>query len=120
MPKWLFKYKLLLDENMPARKNMPSLNRKFSVRHISVDLKQVGLSDPGVYEFARKSGRLIITYNSKDFIKFAELSSDTGIIGISTNLTLDQTDKKLTALLMKLKKSELFGKFNYISGETEN
>lgn len=105
---------------MPRRTYFPSLNKKFSVRHVSADFKNIGLSDPEVYEFAEKNNRLIVTYNAKDFEKLAKLSEGTGIIGVSANLTLDQVDKKLTALLTKSKKSEFFGKFTYISGETEN
>ena len=119
MPKKLFKYKLLLDENIPRRAKFPSLNRKFNIRHISADFKIIGLGDPEVYEFARKTNRLIVTYNIKDFEKFAELSLESGIIGISATLSNEQIDKKLTSLLTKSKKSELFGKFNHISGETE-
>lgn len=119
MPKKLFKYKILLDENMPGRANLPSLNRKFNLKHISVDYKLTGLSDPEIYEFALKNKRLIVTYNTKDFEKLAELSNNTGIIGVSANLTLSQADKKLSSLLTKSKKSDLFGKFTYISGETK-
>ena len=120
MPKRLFKYKLLLDENMPNRKYLVTLNKRFDVKHISSDFKKDSLSDPQVYKFARDNKRLIITHNVKDFEKLAILSMDTGVIGVSANLTNNQIDKKLTALLMKSKKSELLGKCTYISGETEN
>jgi len=120
MPKRFIKFKLLLDENMVPKNQLSKLNAKFDIKHIAQDLKHGGFSDLEVYEFAGKSGRLIVTYNWKDFEKFVDTSSKTGVIGVSTNLPIENVDKKLTALLMKSKKSDLFGKFNYLSGETEN
>lgn len=118
--KRFYKHKLLLDENFPIRKHFPTLNRRFDVKHVGADLNLEGLSDPGVYALARKESRLIITRNIKDFKELALTSDDTGVIGISQNLTFDQVDKKLTALLNKSTKKSLFGKLTTISGETEN
>lgn len=118
MPRRLYKYKLLLDENMPNRNNLPLLNKMFDVKHISSDFKRAGIFDPEVYKFALQQNRFIITRNVKDFKKLASLNKTIGIIGISENLPFDQVDKKLTSLLTKSKKSDLFGKFTYISGET--
>lgn len=117
MVKRFYKHKLLLDENMAYRTQFPSLNELFAVKHIAGDYKQGGLPDPKVYALAQKEGRLLVTYNIKDFIRFAPQSSDTGIIGVSPNLSLKQIDKKLTALLTKATESELRGKLTYISGE---
>ncbi len=36
------KFKLLLDENMAARRKYRLLNRLFDVKHIAFDLKQAG------------------------------------------------------------------------------
>ena len=112
-----YKHKLLLDENFPTRKDFPTLNRRFDVKHVGADLNQQGLSDPLVYDLARKQGRLVITRNIKDFRELALTSNDTGVIGISPNLTFDQIDKKLTALLNKSTKKSLLGKLTIISGE---
>lgn len=119
MPKKFHKHKLLLDENFPARSSFPTLNRKFDVKHISADLKQVGLSDPQVYELAKKEKRLLVTYNIKDFLSLSSKSAETGVIGVSANLSLAQIDKKLVALLNKSSKSKLFGKLIMITGESE-
>lgn len=113
------KYKLLLDENFPLRQRLTLLNSRHNVKHIKGDYKQIGLPDEAVYERAREEGRLVVTFNDKDFQEIATRSVETGVIGVSTNLTPDQIDKKLTALLRKDKPKDLFGKFNYISGETE-
>lgn len=120
MPKRFIKFKLLLDENIVPKNQLFTLNAKFDVKHIAQDFNHGGFSDLEVYKFADKSSRLIITYNWKDFEEFVGLSNKTGVIGVSANLSIEDLDKKLTAMLMKLKKSNLFGKFNYISGESEN
>lgn len=118
--KRLYKHKLLLDENFPVRKHFPILNRRFNVKHVGADLNQEGLSDPQVYNLARKEGRLVVTRNIKDFQKLAQNSTESGVIGISPNLTFEQADKKLTALLNRSSKKSLFGKLTTLSGGTEN
>lgn len=75
------------------------------------------LPDNKVYKFARETGRIIVTYNIKDFVPLVENDTKTGVIGVSPNLSSDQVDKKLTALLMKATKKSLFGKLTTISGE---
>lgn len=119
MTKRFYKHKLLLDENFPIRIYFPTLNRKFDVKHIGADLNLISLSDPEVYTLACKEGRLVITRNIKHFKELAQTSNDTGVIGISPNLTFDQVDKKLTALLTKSAKNSLLGKLTTISGETD-
>lgn len=119
MPQKFHKYKLLLDEGFPIRKYFPRLNSRFDVKHIVEDLKQAQLPDPKVYKTAVKEKRLVVTFNDKDFETFSGNSKDSGIIGVSANLPLDQIDLKLTSLLNKCKPSDLFGKFHYISGETK-
>ena len=117
MTKRFYKHKLLLDENFPIRKHFPTLNRRFDVKHIEADLNLSSLSDPEVYALARKEGRLVVTRNIKHFKELAQTSSNTGVIGVSENLTFDQVDKKLTALLNKSTKKSLLGKLTVISGE---
>lgn len=119
MPK-VFRHKLILDENLPTRENFPLLNNRFDLKHIADDYRQSGLPDLKVYKLAQKEGRILVTYNIKDFKELATRSNTTGIIGISPNLTLDQIDKKMTSLLTKATKKELLGKFTYISGESKS
>lgn len=114
------KHKLLLDENFPIRRYFPNLNSRFDVKHIEADLNQTGLSDPQVYALACKERRLIVTRNIKDFEQLARASNETGILGISPNLTFEQIDKKLTALLTKSTRNSLLGKITKLSGETES
>ncbi len=50
----LYRYKLLLDENFLPRSRLPLLNKRYDIKHIKSDLKQIGFTDPQVYEFAVK------------------------------------------------------------------
>lgn len=119
MPRRFYKHKLLLDEGFLLRKRLPILNSRFDIKHINADLGFEGLKDRKVYQLGVELKRLIVTFNDKDFRGFAKKSNDIGIIGVSANLTADQIDKKLTALLTKAGERDLLGKFVYISGETE-
>lgn len=119
MPRRFYKHKLLLDEGFYYRQSLPITNSRFDVKHITGDYKKTALPDPQVYEFARKTGRVLVTFNIKDFKPLVSISKSIGVIGISANLSLEQIDKKITALLVKSTKRELLGKLTVISGETE-
>ena len=112
------KFKLLLDENMPARRQFELLNHLFDVKHIAFDLRKGGLPDEQVYQEAAKMHRLIITFNGKDFKSFAAKTTETGVIFVSQNLPNAHIDTKLTALLLKSTSNALYGKFTVITGET--
>jgi hypothetical protein len=81
MPKKFFKHKILFDENMQIPKYFPILNQKFDVKHIAEDYKKIGISDSEVYNFANKHGRIVVTYNIKDFKEFVNKNTDIGISG---------------------------------------
>jgi predicted nuclease of predicted toxin-antitoxin system len=112
------KFKLLLDENVAARRKFELLNQLFDVKHIAFDLKKGGLSDKEVYNEAVRTQRLIVTFNGKDFKTFATKSKQTGVVCISQSLPDEQIDKKLVALLVRSKPNALFGKFTSVTGET--
>lgn len=111
MVKRFHKFKLLLDEGFYRRHRFPLLNEYHNIKHITGDFHKEGLPDIYVYEFARKQKRLIVTYNEKDFRDLAIKSKDSGVIGVSGNLTVKQIDIKLTALLNKNTPKDLYGKF---------
>lgn len=117
MPRKFYKHKLLLDEGFYYRKDLPITNSRFDVKHLVGDYKQDALPDWSVYKFAKEKHRILITLNIKDFKPLASLSNKIGVIGISPNLTLEQIDKKLTALLNKSTKKSLLGKLTIISEE---
>jgi predicted nuclease of predicted toxin-antitoxin system len=66
MPKRFHKHRLLLDENMSGRQELPRLNHHFNVKHVR-DLNQQGASDPAVYALALTLGRIIVTANGRHF-----------------------------------------------------
>ncbi len=109
------RYKLLLDENISPRDRFSILNNRHSIRHLVHDLDKSGISDEDVYALAKKEKRLILTFNRKHFETMAPNSKDTGIIAISTNVSDEQIDKKVTALLSRKMKHDLYGKFHFIS-----
>src|SRR5438874_12695315 len=115
MPKKFYKHKLLFEENMPQRQLFERLNELFDVKHIRDDLNNSGLPDPRVYALAGQLKRLLVTYNIKDFKDLASQSQETGVIGISTNLSPYQVDRKLTALLRRSSEKALFGKYVTLS-----
>src|SRR6266566_4954275 len=118
MPKKFYKYKLLLDENMPPRIKFTRLNSRYDLKHIRDDFHLTGLPDPDVYEFARQRKRLILTFNGDDFKPLVTKSLETGVIYLSENLLNEQIDTKLTALLSKNTPKALYGKLTTITGET--
>jgi hypothetical protein len=115
MPSKFYKHKLLLDEGFPPRWYFPRLNQRFDVKHVKSDLKKTGLPDEEVYALAQEQKRLIITYNTKDFKRLAEKSTDTGIIGVSALMFYPRIDSKLTALLTKSSQNALYGKYTPLS-----
>jgi predicted nuclease of predicted toxin-antitoxin system len=118
MTRKFYKHKLLLDENVPNRTHFPTLNERFDLKHVVADYKQGSIPDEAVYELARKEKRLLVTYNIKDFIQLASKSTDMGIIGLSAQLSAEQIDTKLTALLRRNTLRRLAGKVTEITGET--
>lgn len=116
MPHKIYRHRLLLDENFPVRSKLPRLNSRFDLKHITEDLKESGISDGKLFKIAVRLKRLLVTFNDRHFREKSKNSKDTGVIGVSTNLSNEQIDKKLTSLLIKSGPKELFGKFSYISG----
>lgn len=104
---------------MPHRLYFPMLNERFDVKHIAGDYKQSSISDEAVYQRAKQQHRLIITYTTKDFYILQKQSLNTGIIGISPHLSINQIDKKLTAFLIRKKPKDLYGKLVTLTGETK-
>ena len=110
-----YKHKILLDENFPNRSYFPSLNSRFNVKHIAKELKHSGWSDNQIYKLAQKEKMVIVTFNVKDFVEFVDISHNTGIVGVSDNLSNEDIDKKLTALFTKSTEKFLFGKIIHIT-----
>lgn len=114
------KFKLLLDENMPARTYFERLNHLHDVKHIVIDLHISGLSDEKVYQEAARRHRLLVTFNGDDFRDLSATSNSTGILYLSNHLSAEQIDTKLVALLLRNTPKSLYGKFTTITGETSS
>src|SRR5947209_18835590 len=115
-----YTHNLLLDENFAPRLKFPRLNGLFDVKHLRDDLHKGGISDAQVYDLAVTLNRLIVTYNAKDFKALAPRSQETGIIGISPNLSSRHIDKKLTALLVKSNEKVLQGTYTALTSEKDS
>lgn len=117
MPRF-HRHKLLLDEGLPYRTRFPRLNSRHDLKHVKGDLKKSGLSDEKVYEIAKRTNRLLIIFNIKDFRDLAIKSKKTGIIGVSQNLSVEEIDKKLTALIYKKSPKQFYGKLTSVPDQS--
>lgn len=115
MPPKFYKHKLLLDEGIFPRESLRRINSRYNIKHIKHDLNQGGITDKEVYEIANQQKRIIITYNIDDFKQLAILNKNTGVIGITHDLTPDQLDTKLNSLLSKSSEKQFYGKYTPLS-----
>lgn len=112
------KRKILLDEGLPYKKYLPRLNARHDIKHIKEDLKKDKIPDEEVYKIAKKLKRILVVFNIRHYKDLASKSKETGIIGVSQKMPLEQIDNKLLALLNRSKGKSLYGKFTAITGET--
>lgn len=104
------RFKLLLDENMAPRERFPILNSRHDVKHLVHDLGHIGISDDLVYTLAKKTQRLIVTFNRKHFAPMSRKSKEAGVIAIPPTISNGQIDTKLVALLSHHPSSFFYGK----------
>jgi hypothetical protein len=117
MPKRYVKFKLLLDENLPPRRELPRLNERYDVKHVAEDLHRGGIEDQDVYELAVAQKRVLLTYNVKHFKPLAGMQADQGIIGLPPNVPRVKLDSKLVALLSRTAPKTLRGHYVSLSAE---
>lgn len=111
------KPKLLLDEGFPPRRDLPKLNQYCDVKHIKLDLRREGAPDRDVYQLASAEGRIVVTFNIKDF-KPRITKTKPSVIGLSAGLRHPQIDAKLASFVKTLHPSKFRGHFFSITGET--
>ncbi|MEU1286689.1 DUF5615 family PIN-like protein [Kitasatospora sp. NPDC005856] len=111
MPKTFYKHKLLLDEQLPGRREFPRTNRHFDVKHVVQNLRQAGASDFHVYQLATALDRILVTKNVKDFKPLLTAIGGSGVIGIPPHWKSPRTDSTLTALLMRHGPAHFTGKY---------
>lgn len=105
-----------MDEGLYPRKSLPRINNRHDVKHIKHDLNNAGVKDKEVYEIAIEQKRIIVTYNTRDFKKFAKLNKNSGVIGVGQRLTPDRLDTKLNSLLSKSPEKSFYGKYTPLGG----
>ena len=118
MPRTFYKHKTLLDEHLPPRQVLSSLNAHFDVKHIKHDLNRAGLPDPEVSKLAATHGRIILTINVKDFRPLLRGDAP-GVIGIPENWSAARIDSKLTALLMRHGPNYFRGRYHSLAAEDQ-
>lgn len=109
------RFKLLLDEGFFPKKELRRVNSRHDVKHIRKDYSMQGKLDETVYDRAKKEGRLMVVINRKHFRYLVNEKDNSGIIGVSGNITIEEIDKKLSALLLKSRKNDLYGKYTSIT-----
>jgi predicted nuclease of predicted toxin-antitoxin system len=105
-----FRVKLLLDEGLPKRQSFSRLNDLGDLKHIKHELTRSGIPDAELYNVATSEGRIIVTLNIRDFQRFLR-KDGSSIIGLSPQLTNQQIDSKLVALINRLQPHHLLGHF---------
>lgn len=100
---------------MYPRKSLPRVNSRHNVRHIKHDLNSAGMKDKEVYKIAIHQKRIIVTYNTRDFKKFARSNKDAGVIGIRQGLTPEQLDTRINSLLSRRSKKSFYGRYTPLS-----
>jgi hypothetical protein len=96
------RYRLLLDEMLPAREKFPELNKFHNVRHIVHDFHKSGLTDDLVVSLAKKEKRIVVTKNSRHFLSLC-MKHGVGLIGLTEEMPYEEIDKTITAKLRDLK-----------------
>lgn len=110
------KLRLLLDEGLPLRREFPVLNDRANVRHVH-DYKLGGAADTTVYATATAEQRIVVTFNLRHYARFVSTSSPS-VIGLTMQLTTKQIDRKLTALIRRLRPTDGVGRVFRISQGT--
>lgn len=102
------RFRLLLDEMMPERKDFAQLNKYHNLRHINHDLHFPGIEDFQVITLAKETGRIIITKNIKHYRIECEREK-VDMIGVSETTTPFNLDQKISAYLRKRKSTKMTG-----------
>lgn len=119
MSKRYYKYKLLLDENLPSRRRLSVLNERYDVKHIRDDFRRAGTSDSDIYDLCVAQQRVLVTYNIKHFKPLAGKSNDCGIIGLPPNVPREKLDTKLVAFLTRTAPATLRGHYVGLGAEED-
>jgi len=100
----------LLDSAFAKPESFPKLKKKANLVHAVHDLKLSPQSeDEEIYQKAMDKNRFVLTVNFKDFRKLVRKDKP-GIIGIESQLTNDEIDKKVSDFVSGKNPKDYFGK----------
>ena len=93
------KFRFLLDSAFATSSTFPKLSKKSNLAHVVFDYhRSYQAEDKDIYELAIRENRFVITINFKDFRKLVKKDKP-GIIGIESQLTNEEIDKKITLFI---------------------
>lgn len=107
------RYKLLLDEMFPRRESFPVLNKTHDVRHIVHDLRKSGAKDEAVLGIAKKSGRILVTKNIKNFQQKCK-AYRVDVFGVTEAIPFEELDKAIMGRLRRREGTRMVGRFTKI------
>lgn len=107
-----FRYKLLLDEMFPARKNFPETNKLHNLRHITHDFKRSGTKDLTVVNLAKKEKRILISKNEKHMVDLC-INASVTLICVTEKMQNEEIDRQIISILKNLNPKDLIIKLSH-------
>lgn len=107
------RYKFLLDEMFPARRNFPNLNKLHNLKHIVHDFGLSGISDQKVVNLAKKDKRILISKNEKHMINMCT-QNGVKLICITEKMQYEEVDKQVVSSLKLIKDGKTLIKLSHI------
>lgn len=93
------KFRILLDSAFAKPYSFPKLKKKANLAHAVHDLGlSIQAEDKEIYQKATEEDRFVLTINFKDFKKLVK-EGKSGILGIESQLSNQEIDKKVTAFI---------------------
>ncbi|MBI2334968.1 DUF5615 family PIN-like protein [Candidatus Daviesbacteria bacterium] len=104
------KFRILLDSAFAKPESFPKLKKKVNLAHAVHDFKlSPQAEDEEIYQKAMDKNRFVLTINFKDFRKLVRKDKP-GIIGIESQLTNEEIDKKVSDFISGKNPQDYFGK----------
>ena len=108
----LNRYKLLLDEMFPTRKNFPEINKFHNLQHITHDIKKSGSKDQTVVKLAKKENRILISKNEKHMVDLC-IKANVTLICVTEKMQNEEIDKQIISILKDLNPKDLIIKLSH-------
>ncbi len=92
------------------------MNDRANCRHVH-DYHLGGATDQAVYATAIREKRMMITFNTRDYARLVTPTTPS-VVALSMQLSTKQIDRKVTALIRRLKPADSLGRLFRISQGT--